>query len=193
MTIFEAIQKAKGTKKAAGINSTSKLFEDEVGAWIPPGIGEGIEKKMPALSADTEKELQGLVDDVNLSVAAEVKGFAGRTSLASAVKSEPPQTITNDNGFTINVYCENRADIPDVKMIARQLGREASLEMRRRGANPIMSIAARLARLEKQVDFSGYITVTLADWTAGPALTLHAISRTTLQALTAAPVCLRTY
>ncbi len=36
-------------KSALGIHSPSRVFADEVGQWIPPGITEGIESKMPDL------------------------------------------------------------------------------------------------------------------------------------------------
>ncbi len=124
-------------KKSLKIKSPSKVFADEVGAWIPPGIGEGIEKKMPALSADIEKELQGLVDDANLSVAAEVGGFTNQFSVAAEAKrspgSEQPQTITNDNGIAVTVNYYGNADPTDVKKISRQIGVDAAREMRRRG------------------------------------------------------------
>ncbi len=132
-----ATDTAKSTKKAAGINSPSKLFSDDIGRWIPPGIGKGIEKAMPALSSDINKELQWLVDDANLSVAAEVGGFTNQISVASEAKlgSQTPQTITNDNGITIPVTVNyyGNADPTDVKKISRQIGVDAAREMRRRG------------------------------------------------------------
>lgn len=128
-----ATDTAKSTKKAAGINSPSKLYEHEVGIWIPPGISEGVKKAMPEFNADMEKQLQGAVKDANLAVSAEIDGFTSKVSLASDAGSEPQQTITNDNGITVNVYCENKNDIPDTRSLARQLGREVNIEMRRKG------------------------------------------------------------
>lgn len=45
-------------KSALGINSPSKVFAEEVGEWIPPGIGKGFKDRMPELSRDTEKDLK---------------------------------------------------------------------------------------------------------------------------------------
>ena len=38
-----------GAKGALGIHSPSRVFRDEVGKWIPPGVGEGMDAAMPAL------------------------------------------------------------------------------------------------------------------------------------------------
>ncbi len=48
--IERAMNKLKeGAKAALHIGSPSRVFADEVGRWIPPGIAQGIEKGMPAL------------------------------------------------------------------------------------------------------------------------------------------------
>lgn len=36
-----------GVKDALDINSPSRVMKKEVGRWIPPGVGEGIEEEMP--------------------------------------------------------------------------------------------------------------------------------------------------
>lgn len=46
-----------GVKDALGIHSPSKVFRDEVGRWIPPGIANGFAKALPAAMADMESEL----------------------------------------------------------------------------------------------------------------------------------------
>lgn len=43
-----------------GINSPSKVFEDEVGKYIPPGITVGVEKAMPRALRDMGQELSAL-------------------------------------------------------------------------------------------------------------------------------------
>lgn len=55
----------QGFKDALKIGSPSRLMADEVGRWIPPGIGQGAEKAMPSLL----DSLRGLVPDMAASVA----------------------------------------------------------------------------------------------------------------------------
>lgn len=43
-----------------GINSPSKVFADEVGKFIPPGITVGVEKAMPKAMRDMGEELSAL-------------------------------------------------------------------------------------------------------------------------------------
>lgn len=47
-------------KEALGIHSPSRVFRDEVGRYIPPGISEGIDRGTPALQRDIAKRMQGV-------------------------------------------------------------------------------------------------------------------------------------
>lgn len=52
--IFDAVRGAVGNvvnfaKKILGIGSPSKVMDEEVGQWIPPGIGNGITRALPKL------------------------------------------------------------------------------------------------------------------------------------------------
>ena len=49
-----------GAKSALGIHSPSREMRDEVGKWIPAGVGVGIERAMP----DLEKQLQEDMEDL---------------------------------------------------------------------------------------------------------------------------------
>jgi TP901 family phage tail tape measure protein len=57
-----------GAKSALGINSPSRVFAEEVGEWIPPGIGEGVEDSMPDLIKDTDAEMAKLAKKMQTSV-----------------------------------------------------------------------------------------------------------------------------
>jgi len=123
-------------KEALGIKSPSKVFAKEVGAWLPPGIGEGVKKAMPQLDNDMRNQLQDLVDDANLSVAAEVSGFSNKLAASSYTSDKyqgEPSTVTNDNGIVINLTYNGTSEPMDIKKISRQLGIETAREMRRRG------------------------------------------------------------
>lgn len=51
-----------GVKSALGIHSPSRVMRDEVGKWIPAGVGVGIEKEMPALREQLEEEMNELTN-----------------------------------------------------------------------------------------------------------------------------------
>lgn len=61
-----------GAKSALGIHSPSKVFATEVGAWIPPGIGEGFEKQMPVLERGMESEMSALAGKMKAAVDVEM-------------------------------------------------------------------------------------------------------------------------
>ena len=52
-------------KSALGIHSPSKVFADSVGAWIPKGIGSGIDEEMPELEEDTDEQLESFAKETN--------------------------------------------------------------------------------------------------------------------------------
>lgn len=55
----------EGAKKFLGIASPSKLFRDEVGAFISLGIGKGILEQIPAVIKDTAKLTGAIEDEIN--------------------------------------------------------------------------------------------------------------------------------
>lgn len=61
-----------GAKDALGIESPSTEFRDQVGKWIPPGIGEGFADAMPALISDMQREID---DGVNALTTDDIKPF----------------------------------------------------------------------------------------------------------------------
>ena len=72
-SLFEA------AKDALDINSPSKVFADEVGRWIPPGIGVGMEKSMPELEKQIDDEMRLLANRMQMAVAIETGGITVRT------------------------------------------------------------------------------------------------------------------
>lgn len=69
----------EGAKEALGINSPSKVFSQEVGRWIPPGIGVGMEKAMPDLQRQVDTEMEELASRMRTAVAIETGGITVRT------------------------------------------------------------------------------------------------------------------
>ncbi|MCD8286789.1 MAG: hypothetical protein LUD50_06170, partial [Clostridia bacterium] len=87
-------------KNALGISSPSKVFADEVGAFVPPGIGEGIEDAMPALEAQTEDQLQDMVKKMKVAVDVETDAEFKGQKAASQRRAENDVSnteINNDN------------------------------------------------------------------------------------------------
>lgn len=66
-------------KNAMGINSPAEYLEDEVGAWMPPGIGKGFDKAMPAVRQHLVRSMIGLANDVSTAAAPQlgVPGMGG--------------------------------------------------------------------------------------------------------------------
>jgi phage-related protein len=52
-------------KGALGISSPSKVFEEEVGQYIPPGAERGIKKAMPSMIRNTVKDFNDMVAKVS--------------------------------------------------------------------------------------------------------------------------------
>ena len=67
-------------KDALGINSPSKEFADEVGRWIMPGVGKGLDKSMPATLKDMEAKASELVS----AMRAEMSATAGKLSVGAS-------------------------------------------------------------------------------------------------------------
>lgn len=64
-------------KSALGIKSPSQLLADEVGEFMPPGIGKGFDKALPAVRQHLVRSMIGLAKDVSHAAAAPQLGVAG--------------------------------------------------------------------------------------------------------------------
>ena len=91
-------------KNALGIRSPSKLFRDEIGQWIPPGISVGIEDSVP----DLNKTMRGIIDVSSLNYgelaslpvpqAADERGSGIDLGMGYAQEERQIQIILNING-----------------------------------------------------------------------------------------------
>ena len=52
----------QGAKDALGIHSPSREMRDEVGKWIPAGVGVGIERAMPDLERQLQEDMENLTN-----------------------------------------------------------------------------------------------------------------------------------
>ena len=85
-------------KDALGINSPSKEFADEVGRWIMPGVGKGLDKSMPA----TLKDMKAKAGELVSAMRAEMSASAGQLSIgashaAGLRMAGAGTTVYNDN------------------------------------------------------------------------------------------------
>lgn len=72
-----------GVKGALGIGSPSKVFRDEIGRWLPPGVVQGFEAAMPSAMKAIQKVLnKGIdnieTDDIAVGAGVTVSGFADK-------------------------------------------------------------------------------------------------------------------
>lgn len=69
-----------GVKNFLGIGSPSKVFRDEIGKWLPPGVAQGFKAALPAAMNSMEKDLNKGIDsiepdDVSVTATATAIGF----------------------------------------------------------------------------------------------------------------------
>lgn len=93
-------------KKLLKIGSPSRVFEDEVGRWIPEGVAVGIEANTGSLT-DAMKDMA--MDATAVPI--EQMITADRTWTAGTVPSTQ-STVTNMGGVTINVNASDYDDDP---------------------------------------------------------------------------------
>lgn len=108
-----------GAKAALGIHSPSRVFASEVGSWIPPGIGEGIEDKMPNLISDTEDEMARLAKKMQMAVNVETGKMTldKNTSQTYKIERENGQSFDDSKTeVTINGTIHTQVDLDGEKV-----------------------------------------------------------------------------
>ena len=85
-------------KGALGINSPSKEFADEVGRWIMPGVGKGLDKSMPATLKDMRAKAGELVSAMRAEMSASAGQLTVGASHAAGLRmAGAGTTVYNDN------------------------------------------------------------------------------------------------
>ena len=85
-------------KDALGINSPSKEFADEVGRWIMPGVGKGLDKSMPATLKDMRTKAGELVSAMRAEMSASAGQLTVGASHAAGLRmAGAGTTVYNDN------------------------------------------------------------------------------------------------
>ena len=113
------------TKKAAKIKSPSRLFEDEVGEFIPAGVGVGIEKNTEAAVKPAQEMIRELVESTTGKSMGGITmeqylqqidaGAAKAASTAAEVQAQVPGINVNvDTGNTYNLLSQLISEIQKV-------------------------------------------------------------------------------
>ena len=115
------VDKAKGV---LGIHSPSRVMRDQVGKWIPAGIGEGIQNAMPNLRNQLDSELISLSSQMKATVQAENASIGSRF-YAKNNYSSVNKSITNNQGVTQNITFNNPVESPsETARRIQQVGRD---------------------------------------------------------------------
>ena len=99
-----------GVKGALGIHSPSRVFAKEVGRWIPPGVGVGIEDSMPDLEKQTDKEMEALADRMQAAVNVETGKITLDKNTSQTYKVEQESGQSFDSRDT-NVVIEGETHV----------------------------------------------------------------------------------
>lgn len=86
-------------KSALGIHSPSREMRDEVGKWIPAGVGVGIENEMPALKQKFE---EGMSDLSNVKFTPKVDTVAQLSNSISNMVQRNIEVVFNVDGREFN-------------------------------------------------------------------------------------------
>lgn len=122
-SLFEA------AKDALDINSPSKVFADEVGRWIPPGIGEGFDESYPGLEKQVKGELKGLTRKMQETVNLETGKISVEAKAKAAHKADiespkPPTTYVEEKFEQTNNYHVPVATPSEVSKANREAARK---------------------------------------------------------------------
>lgn len=113
-----------GAKAALKINSPSKVFRDEVGKWIMPGVADGIEKGMPEVNRQIDLNSSDIVNRMKANVTFE-HSRAIPSSVNNNTSNSSSVTNNNDNGVTQNININQPVKSPsEVARQIRKVGRE---------------------------------------------------------------------
>lgn len=102
----------KGVKDALDINSPSKRFAEEVGYWIPPGIGAGIDDAMPDLERQMDAEMDALIRNIQSSVEVETGNIVVKSKIKAQHNAEMESPSGGDTYVDNHIEQENNYHTP---------------------------------------------------------------------------------
>lgn len=101
-----------GVKDALDINSPSRVMKKEVGRWIPPGVGEGIEEEMPELYDQTDEEMAKLAEHMQAAVDVETGKITVRSKAKAEHTADTEMPAGGDTYIDEHIEQENNYNTP---------------------------------------------------------------------------------
>lgn len=101
-----------GVEDALGINSPSRVMKKEVGRWIPPGVGEGIEEEMPELYDQTDEEMAKLAEHMQAAVDVETGKITVRSKAQAEHTADTEMPTGGDTYIDEHIEQENNYHTP---------------------------------------------------------------------------------
>lgn len=101
-----------GVKDALDINSPSRVMKKEVGRWIPPGVGEGIEEEMPELYDQTDEEMAKLAEHMQAAVDVETGKITVRSKVQAEHTADTEMPTGGDTYIDEHIEQENNYHTP---------------------------------------------------------------------------------
>ena len=101
-----------GVKDALDINSPSRVMKKEVGRWIPPGVGEGIEEEMPELYDQTDVEMAKLAEHMQAAVDVETGKITVRSKAQAEHTADTEMPTGGDTYIDEHIEQENNYHTP---------------------------------------------------------------------------------
>lgn len=116
-------------KSMFGIASPSKLMRDEIGRWLPPGIGEGWEEAMPDLLDQMDSDVEAMANRMKAEVEAETSGITVKQKAAgehnASIETPPPgNTYVEEKFEQYNEYNVPVATPSEVSKSQREAARK---------------------------------------------------------------------
>lgn len=117
-----------GVKVELGIQSPSRVFADEVGAWIPPGVSKGINKTAGVVYRSVSGMINGAVGSAKgaLNKVSTIGGAVGITALPERFATSTSSVVNhikNENKIDIHTESVDQEHVGEiVNEINRQLG-----------------------------------------------------------------------
>lgn len=99
-------------KSVLGIHSPSKKMGDEVGEWIPPGVGEGMEDAMPELYKQAEDEMEELANRMQGVVDVETGNITVKSNATSSHKASTEIPTSGDTYVEEKFEQNNTYNVP---------------------------------------------------------------------------------
>lgn len=118
--IDAAMSAFNAAKRALGIRSPSRLFADEIGKFIPPGITVGIEAAMPKAKRDVADDMEQFASTAQDAVRSSQNKTAARAAASGKLRTAAPQA---PGGSNVTVQGETHVH---VEVEGREIARAAA-------------------------------------------------------------------